>query len=259
MLLPPPSDPLVLRIHRRARKTFPFRRLTALFWQEVTATLRGARFSLRPFQNGSETHAWRTGDLREPRSTELLLAEIGTAPCFIVDIGANCGFFTVFLAKYAAGGSRILAYEPNPEMVARLRHNLTLNGIENRVDIHQAALSDGSQDEATLFVERSRGDSSLERSDTAVHEITVPLRTLGDVLDEAPEDQKIVVKIDVEGHEPSVLLPLFHHPAARLPDVILMEVVHREKWSEDLLGILGDAGYTSVFDGEDNAIFRRNR
>ncbi|MEM6578927.1 MAG: FkbM family methyltransferase [Pseudomonadota bacterium] len=261
MILEHPSDPLVLRLHRLALKTFPFRRLTKTFWPSVKTRIRGAWFQIRPHDNGSETHAWRTADLREPRSTERLLSEVTKAPCFVVDIGANCGFYSVFLGKYAPPGSRVLAFEPNPEMSQRLRKNLTLNDLNDRVEVHETALSDGAEATRTLFIEQSRGNSSLEASESAIKKITVPTRRLSDVLDEAAEEQTIIVKIDIEGHEPSVLSPLFCAQDARLPDILLIEVAHAAQWKTDLRGQIADADYRTAFEDsvEGNTMFQRTR
>ena len=59
----------------------------------------------------------------------------------VLEVGANIGTETVSLLV-RHGVERIVAIEPNMENVRILRANLALNGLEDRVEIHQIALSD---------------------------------------------------------------------------------------------------------------------
>jgi FkbM family methyltransferase len=44
-----------------------------------------------------------------------------------VDIGANVGLFSLFVASQAGANAKILAIEPEPENVRRLRFNVAAN------------------------------------------------------------------------------------------------------------------------------------
>ena len=50
----------------------------------------------------------------------------------VLDIGANIGFYTVMFAKNLHG-RRVVAVEPTQNALKRLRTNITLNHVEDRV------------------------------------------------------------------------------------------------------------------------------
>lgn len=59
----------------------------------------------------------------------------------IVDVGANIGTTTI-PALGVHGFARALAFEPDPENAELLRENVALNGLEGRVEIVEAAVTD---------------------------------------------------------------------------------------------------------------------
>lgn len=60
----------------------------------------------------------------------------------VFDIGANIGFFAVAAAKLVGPSGKVVAFEPNPAVVERLRKNVELNGLAERVKIEQSAVGD---------------------------------------------------------------------------------------------------------------------
>lgn len=56
---------------------------------------------------------------------------------FIIDLGANCGVFTLF-ALVNAPEARILSVEAQPEMISALQQNLQQNGLQQRVMVVNA-------------------------------------------------------------------------------------------------------------------------
>src|SRR5262245_18492322 len=66
----------------------------------------------------------------EQHEVAFMRAELKPGMSF-VDIGAHWGLLTM-LASYLVGNSgRVIALEPDPRMLAKLRFNLELNGITN--------------------------------------------------------------------------------------------------------------------------------
>jgi FkbM family methyltransferase len=132
----------------------------------------------------------------------------------VIDIGANIGLHTLGMA--AARSSRdvlVLAFEANPDMVAKLRRNLALNGFSN-VRVYPFGLNDRDSvvDLGLPYAEgqdtyHNPGIASMTNWDRAVRRIAVTCRTLDNVMTE----EKIgwgdvrLMKIDVEGKELDVL------------------------------------------------------
>jgi hypothetical protein len=105
----------------------------------IDAERWGLRMRLHPLDNGCEKGLLFTPQMYE--ATEL--AELGTEidrtsatgwPFVFVDIGANVGLFSLFVASKAGPNAKIIAIEPDPENLRRLRFNVAANpGIPIRV------------------------------------------------------------------------------------------------------------------------------
>ena len=125
-----------------------------------------------------------------------------------VDVGANVGFYTLYLARAVGASGRVHAFEPNPKLCRRLRRHVELNGFTN-VTVNCVALS-GSHGRAELVVPPgdNSGAAGLASDGNGMDgstRIEVPVTTLDDYATEQGVDRIDVVKIDVEGYEPFVL------------------------------------------------------
>src|SRR5262245_15788423 len=65
-----------------------------------------------------------------------LLASLCDRRKVSIDVGANLGVLTYFLARYS---SHVVAYEPNPELASMLRRS-----FKRKVTVRQTAISDAS-------------------------------------------------------------------------------------------------------------------
>lgn len=133
---------------------------------------------------------------------------------FVVDAGANIGYMTSLLSAKVGKGGCVHAFEPHPEILPRLKRNITewqaLPGGA-RIELHELALSDvaGRAELAeTGYFGFNQGTASLAKRRQVAHpgEITrshdVPCATLDELLG----DQAVsVLKLDVEGYEINVL------------------------------------------------------
>ncbi|WP_398480743.1 FkbM family methyltransferase [Tardiphaga sp.] len=145
---------------------------------------------------------WRF--MKRPKTAERelnYLDKIVPAGAVTVDVGANVGLYTQKLAKLSG---KVHAFEPSRDMATLLRRTSASN-----VSIHEIALSD-QEGEADLYIPQSddglvHGLASLEQSHapntTNVVAAHVPLARLDGVM----KDDVAFVKVDVEGHELSVL------------------------------------------------------
>ncbi len=123
----------------------------------------------------------------------------------VVDVGANAGVFAIVAASWIGPTGRLVAIEPNPAAIVRLRANLRQNGLEGRSTVIEAALSDHAG-RATLYVGSNSVIGTLSPSrDSREAGIDIRLGTLDDIatnLDLAAVD---LLKVDVEGFETEVL------------------------------------------------------
>jgi FkbM family methyltransferase len=146
----------------------------------------------------------------------------------VLDVGANIGFYSVPLAT---AGARVLAFEPVPQNVQRLRQNVLLNGLEHVITIYPVALSSesGSAD-ITLredFAGGEVGNAAIaiaDGKDGGFPTVTVPLARLDDLFPLIGAGSSIaVIKLDIEGHEDHFLRGARSTIGEHRP-VILMEM-----------------------------------
>ncbi|MBD2187092.1 FkbM family methyltransferase [Pseudanabaena mucicola] len=115
-----------------------------------------------------------------------------------VDVGANIGSYTIIASKVVRANS--LALEPVPETFKRLQRNINLNDIASLVDArccaagltHGSLMFSDSLDTMNKVVNKEYSGSSIE----------VPVKSLDSMLDNL---QPTLIKIDVEGFEPTVI------------------------------------------------------
>jgi len=151
----------------------------------------------------------------------------------VVDVGAHIGSFTLEAAKLVGPSGRVIAVEPDPTNRSRLVHNLSINGLTDRVTIIEAAMLD---EECQLPLGSPSPNNSGMTRLNAGHEL-VQCRRLDDVLDELGAPTVDAIKIDVEGFEPAVLRGAAKTVARDRP-LVIAEVNDAE-----VLSTLRDCGY----------------
>lgn len=118
----------------------------------------------------------------------------------VIDIGGNIGYFSQLLAHKVGKNGCVHIFEPNPDVQLLLNKNL--RNFKNTI-IHHEALSDRSG-QAVIYkpkaYEQNSGLATLEQAQ-GKEGATVTLQTLDSFAIENP----FLAKIDVEGHELSVL------------------------------------------------------
>jgi len=120
----------------------------------------------------------------------------------IVDVGANVGSFAVYAAQ-ASPGARIFCYEPEPQNFVRLRQNLRINGLDERVAAFQCAVS-SSGEPRNLGVGVSQLNSFEYLRGGANYQV-VACTTLRDIRAEHRLDRLDLLKMNCEGAEYEIL------------------------------------------------------
>jgi FkbM family methyltransferase len=236
---------ILLRRAVTMRLTYPDGALDVERW--------GLRMRLHPRDNGCEKNLLFTPRMYEPEELAELENDIARAkaqarPFTFVDIGANVGLFSLFVASRAGQEARILAVEPEPGNLRRLEFNVRANpGVP--ITVIPKALSDEAGVVAVELDRRDRGGTRTKKIDQAGEStgtVRVPSQTLLDVLTGEGVDAVDALKIDVEGLEDVILAPFFRDaPAHLLPRLAIIED-SRPSWKVDLMSVMQAKGYELV-------------
>jgi FkbM family methyltransferase len=220
------------------------------------------RMRLHPRDNGCEKNLLFTPQMYEPPEREELaraIAGVTGRPFVFVDIGANVGLFSLFVAA-TAPTARILAIEPEPGNFARLAFNIAANP---GLPITPLALALGEKEGTAVIVlnTRDRGGTRMMAAGTGTGGnrtggVEVKCRPLVCVVTDAGLAGIDALKIDVEGAEDKVLVPFFRDaPPALWPGLIVIEDSSAE-WSSDLFGLLASKGYAVSSRTRQNVMLR---
>jgi FkbM family methyltransferase len=216
----------------------------------------GAKMRLYADGNVCEKRVLFTPQYFDAIERELLVSRLRDGFTFI-DIGANIGAYSLFVAARAGRGARILAVEPQPEIFARLAFNIAQNPF-GTVKAVACALAD-KPGELTLFIDpTNRGESSVRiLNSSAGTSVKVPAMTLLSLVEGEGYERIDAVKLDVEGAEDLILEPFLRDaPQALWPGFIIIED-SRQRWQTDLAGLLGRSGYRLVAQTRLNLVFER--
>ncbi|MFE4174993.1 FkbM family methyltransferase [Streptomyces sp. NPDC056909] len=171
-------------------------------------------------------------------------SRLAAASRIVLDVGAHVGYYAM-IAALSNPKATVHAFEPVPPIHARLAVNHRANGVGNLV-LHQRGVSDeaGRADINIRFPLAgllSTGSSLEEFAKPPAGAFTsrVQLVTLDETLGVTPVD---LIKIDVEGHEPSVLDGA-RHLIKRDRPVIILEALASTPM-EELTGPFADLDYT---------------
>lgn len=143
---------------------------------------------------------------------------------WVLDVGANVGHISLLLAD-RVGPSHIMAFEPSPTAFKRLTENWRTNGWDTGLLV-QAAVGDRT---GWTYVD----DTACPTTTNRVHDVAPPGRTVKvplvrlDDFRERLQGRRVgLLKIDVEGLEPSVFAGACQLLRDDRPRVIMFESLH---------------------------------
>jgi FkbM family methyltransferase len=148
-----------------------------------------------PFVSGEllRSHTW------EIFETEIFLKFCKTGS-FVMDIGANIGWYSVVASKIVGENGKILAIEPDEDNFALLKKNLRRSGKTDNAVIEQAALSNIDSEAFLYLSPNNMGDHELYDDGTGRESVKVKAATLDSLLNgeiKLPD----LVKSDTQGME----------------------------------------------------------
>ena len=161
-----------------------------------------------------------------------LLTSIGEPFCFI-DVGANQGLFSL-IAGRNPNCRKILALEPVPATHDLLARNLAANGLDSRAEALNFGLSGKAGEFPITLSAAHSGLATLgdhaERFPGEHPKTMVRLETMEELRRHLPDALPLFIKIDVEGHEETVIRELLGSPEAARIMGIFYE--HDDRWTD---------------------------
>ena len=124
----------------------------------------------------------------------------------MLDVGANFGYYSLLAAKL---GCRVVAWEPVPIFRAFVETAARLNNLTHRIHLRSAVVSDvpGVRINLTVPLKGIWGTASVNglNVDPSIPSPKYQVGAVSETLDQVVREKACILKLDVEGYEPSVL------------------------------------------------------
>jgi FkbM family methyltransferase len=207
------------------------------YGSDVDIVIRGVKYRLNIDDNVTDTRLLVSSRVYD--KTEVDMLKRFCKEGVFVDIGANIGYYA--LAMAINGAQRVIAIEPNPPALARLRFNIGLNQLEDVITVVPYGV--GEAGEFKMSLTGGLGGASLVMPEDAKGSITITTRPLLDILNQEGIGEIAAMKIDIEGFEDRALMPFFKTaPRTLWPRGIVIEDCHRDHWLSDVTDTLLELG-----------------
>ncbi len=223
--------------------------------------IEGVRFRLTRKGNLCEKRLMFTPQYFDAAELAVLRKDIAAKtgrPYVFMDIGANIGAYSLFVASWAGPSAQVFAFEPQPHIFKRLSDNVAFNA-HGHVHPQAIALTD-SNEPVTLYIDEvNSGESSLKHLDTmhTSSQVEVPGMTLLDFAKSKGLTHISAMKLDVEGAEDLILSHFFGNaPDELLPPFMIVENA-ASRWQKDIITEAQSRGYYTDQTTRMNLILRR--
>ena len=229
--------------------------LQALGGAPVDAAALGARMRLMPYDNICDRRLLFTPQFFD--AIERRILEERLTPSFVfIDVGANIGAYSLFVAARAGPGARIFAVEPQPRIFDRLSANIRFNPFGTVKAVACAVVDKAG--ELTMFLDaRNAGESSVKIVGSGeAATIRVPATTLLDLARDEGLERIDAVKLDVEGAEDLILSAFLRDaPESLFPSLLIIE--RSDGWQSNVPDLLEANGYRLVTRTRLNMVYER--
>lgn len=119
---------------------------------------------------------------------------------YVIDVGANIGFFTMQFAAWVSDGGKVIAAEPEAVNYARLLHAIAEAGLTDVVKTIQAAVAEAAGEG---FLEVDPGHPGNHK--LGAGGVPVAVTTIDDLVAAHGWPEVSLIKVDVQGAEARVL------------------------------------------------------
>jgi FkbM family methyltransferase len=164
----------------------------------------------------------------------------------VLDIGAHRGEYSFWMHQHFAEGTRVVAFEPQPELAEFLGEFKESFHLE-RLDVAPVGLSSHS---GSLPMHRQRDSWEAASFDVYCDEnettevLDVPVTTIDEYLDEHPELRPVrFIKCDVEYHEADVLDGARRTLREDRPEILVEWSTPRRSYRERMFSMAQELGY----------------
>ena len=161
----------------------------------------------------------------------------------VADVGANMGFYTIWMSKFIDEKGMIHSFEPDTENFKKLERNCALNNLKN-VKLNKLALSD--ENGHISFTRMLDGENHISLS-TTEETVVVESLTFDNYCNTRDIHKFSYVKVDIEGFELFFLKGAHSMLLNKKIDIIQMELNTQVKNSltqvSQVLDILVESGY----------------
>jgi FkbM family methyltransferase len=260
------------------RWTSRWRNGAALRYRQVVV---GGTITVAPANIGGRFDVSATSDLASrivstgeyERDVSQALSALKPMDGLLVNIGANVGFYSYFLATRFPGAAGVLAIEPNPEAFELLSINIRKNGMEGRIRAAQVCIG---EQEGTASLSVVAGKPEYSSLDGIIHPAVDGLRQESLAVPMLPlqrlvgEEKVSLIFVDTEGAETAVFsgardVLLRDHPILffEYSNTLLKKFGSSSQELESLLaglgyevrdGLTGKSGLSHPYEGEGLAV-----
>ena len=187
------------------------------------------------------------GKIWDPYVWNLFLRVFSLQPpennVFVIDVGANIGYFSLMAASM---GYNVISFEPMTRNAAKFASSISKNHFEDKIILYQNAVGYdfGKIVHMTETHSTNQGNGRITTGPYNEHSITI---LLDDILFE-PDAMIIMIKIDVEGFEASVLNGAKRLICMNIVRFITIEFSHETSKNEEcpavnMMKLLDSIGY----------------
>jgi len=166
---------------------------------EVTANIEGYKMRLNLDDGGISRCLYSQG-AREMAFMGIL-KEIVKPGMTCLDLGANLGYATMYMAEGVGASGYVHAIEPDPRNLKLLKKNVALNKYGERCTVMHAAVSDVDKT-IELWLSAHPNLNSVKEAEHSLEKIEVPAISLATFFKDIAKPN--VIKMDIEGHEVKV-------------------------------------------------------
>jgi len=221
----------------------------------VDAEVDSIRFRFYLDDNVSERRYFFTPEFYDRQEYEFIRRELPVDGVFF-DIGANVGLYSLWAASVLDRRGRVVAMEPNPRALRRLRFNIACNHQEGLIRVVAMGASDVAGEFELHLDSTNLGGSSLVSSHPGTGgSIIVACAPLVDIAGSQGISRIDIMKLDIEGHELPVLKAFFASaPATLRPRAMIVEQAEEQK-QQELDQLLAVAGYRLLIRTRMNSIY----